>query len=182
MFRTSLREPADSTSRPAVRGVGAGWIAPRTRLSRRASPCIDVDGCDSAREGAPVRHTGPALAAAVAFVALSLVAVGACGGDGGDPGGGKTPPPVGAADITGRLSQLSAVAAGRGPAPLGLRRPPRWPAGRRALHGAGCRVVPGPGSRLRHRGAVGPLSLRSVSGTISEAANGLRSCVLERFA
>jgi hypothetical protein len=54
-----------------------------------------------------MRHTGPALAAAVALVALSLVVVGACGGDGGDPGGGQTPPPAGAADITGRLSQLS---------------------------------------------------------------------------
>jgi hypothetical protein len=53
-----------------------------------------------------MRRTGPALAAAVALVALSLVAVVACGGDGGDPGGGKTPPPA-AADITGRLSQLS---------------------------------------------------------------------------
>jgi len=58
-----------------------------------------------------MRHTGPALATAVALVALSLVAVGACGGDGGDSGGGKTPPPAGAADITGRLSRLSAVAA-----------------------------------------------------------------------
>ena len=56
-----------------------------------------------------MRHTGPALAAAVALVALSLVAVGACGGHGGDPGGGKTPPPAGAADISGRLSQLSAA-------------------------------------------------------------------------
>jgi len=56
-----------------------------------------------------MRHTGPALAAAVALVALSLVAVGACGGSGGDPGGGKTPPPAGAADISGRLSQLSAA-------------------------------------------------------------------------
>jgi hypothetical protein len=48
---------------------------------------------------APVRHTGPALAAVVALVALSPVAVGACGGNGGDPGGGKTPPPAGAADV-----------------------------------------------------------------------------------
>ena len=59
-----------------------------------------------------MRHTGPALAAAVALVALSLVAVGACGGNGGDPGGGQTPPPTGAADITGRLSQLSIAADG----------------------------------------------------------------------
>jgi len=58
-----------------------------------------------------MRHTGLALAAAVALAALSLVAVVACGGDGGDPGGGKTPP-AGAADITGRLSQLSAAADG----------------------------------------------------------------------
>ncbi len=54
-----------------------------------------------------MRHTGPALAATVALVVLSLVAVGACGGDGGDQGGGGTPPPAAAADITGRLSQLS---------------------------------------------------------------------------
>ena len=59
-----------------------------------------------------MRHTGLALAAAVALVALSLVAVVACGGNGGDPGGDKTPPPVGAADITGRLSQLSLAADG----------------------------------------------------------------------
>ena len=59
-----------------------------------------------------MRNTGSALAAAVALVVLSLVAVGACGGNGGDPGGGKTPPPAGAADITGRLSQLSAAADG----------------------------------------------------------------------
>ena len=59
-----------------------------------------------------MRHTGSALAAAVALVALSLVAVGACGGNGAAPGGGKTPPPAGAADITGRLSQLSAAADG----------------------------------------------------------------------
>ena len=57
-----------------------------------------------------MRHTGLALAAAVTLVALSLVAVGACGGDGGDPEGGKTSPPAGAADITGRLSQLSVAA------------------------------------------------------------------------
>jgi len=57
-----------------------------------------------------MRHTGLALAAAVALVALSLVAVVACGG--GDPGGDKTPPPVGAADIAGRLSQLSLAADG----------------------------------------------------------------------
>lgn len=63
-------------------------------------------------EGAPMRHTGPALAAAVALVALALVAVGACGGNGVEPGGGKTPPPAAAADITGRLSQLSAAADG----------------------------------------------------------------------
>jgi len=56
-----------------------------------------------------MRRTGLALAAAVALAALSLVAVGACGGDGGEPGGDKTPPPAGAADITGRLSQLSAA-------------------------------------------------------------------------
>jgi hypothetical protein len=54
-----------------------------------------------------MRRTG--LALAVALVALSLVVVGACGGDGGEPGGDKTPPPAGAADITGRLSQLSAA-------------------------------------------------------------------------
>ncbi|MCX6372459.1 MAG: hypothetical protein NTX16_05145 [Actinobacteria bacterium] len=59
-----------------------------------------------------MRHTGSALAAAVALVALSLVAVGACGGDGGGRGGGGTPPPAAAADITGRLSQFSAVADG----------------------------------------------------------------------
>ena len=59
-----------------------------------------------------MRHTGLALTAAVALVALSLVAVAACGGSGGDPGGDKTPPPVGAADITGRLSQLSLAADG----------------------------------------------------------------------
>lgn len=59
-----------------------------------------------------MRRTGLALAAAVALVALSLVVVGACGGEGADPGGGKTPPPAGAADITGRLSQLSAAADG----------------------------------------------------------------------
>jgi len=59
-----------------------------------------------------MRHTGLALAAAVALVALSLVAVVACGGSGGDPAGDKTPPPVGAADITGRLSQLSLAADG----------------------------------------------------------------------
>lgn len=58
-----------------------------------------------------MRHTGPALAAAVALAALSLVAVGACGGDGGGQGGGGTPPPA-AADITGRLSQFSAVSDG----------------------------------------------------------------------
>jgi len=58
-----------------------------------------------------MRHTGLALAAAVALVALSLVAVGACRGNAGDPGGGA-PQPAGAADITGRLSQLSAVADG----------------------------------------------------------------------
>jgi hypothetical protein len=59
-----------------------------------------------------MRRTGLALAAAVALGVLSLVAVGACGGDGGDPGGGKTPPPAGAVDITGRLSQLTAMAGG----------------------------------------------------------------------
>ncbi len=59
-----------------------------------------------------MRHTGLALAAAAALVALSLVAVaGACGGNGGDPGGGGTPPPA-AADITGRLEQLAAAADG----------------------------------------------------------------------
>jgi len=58
-----------------------------------------------------MRHTGLALTAAVALVALSLVAVVACGGSGGDPGGDKTLP-VGAADITGRLSQLSLAADG----------------------------------------------------------------------
>ena len=59
-----------------------------------------------------MRHTGLALAAAVALVALSLVAVaGACGGNGGDPGGGGPSPPA-AADISGRLSQLAVAADG----------------------------------------------------------------------
>jgi len=59
-----------------------------------------------------MRHTGLALAAAAALVALSLVAVaGACGGNGGDPGGGGTPPPA-AADISGRLEQLAVAADG----------------------------------------------------------------------
>ena len=59
-----------------------------------------------------MRHTGLVLAAAAALAALSLVAVaGACGGNGGDPGGGGTPPPA-AADITGRLKQLTAAADG----------------------------------------------------------------------
>jgi hypothetical protein len=59
-----------------------------------------------------MRHTGPALAAAVALVVLSLVVVGACGGDGADPGGGGTPPPAGAADITGHISRISTGADG----------------------------------------------------------------------
>ena len=60
-----------------------------------------------------MRHTGLALAAAAALVALSLVAVaGACGGTGGDPGGGGTPPPAAAADISGRLEQLAVAADG----------------------------------------------------------------------
>ena len=61
-----------------------------------------------------MRRTDSALAAAVALVALSLVAVGACGEDGGVLGGGgkAPPPPSGAADITGRLSQLLAAADG----------------------------------------------------------------------
>ncbi|GEM_PF-6435626 len=59
-----------------------------------------------------MRHTGSALAAAVALEALSLVAVGACGGSGGDPAGGKTSPPAGAAGIPGRVSSLLAATVG----------------------------------------------------------------------
>jgi hypothetical protein len=61
-------------------------------------PALTSTGETTPGKGAPVRHTGPALAAAVALAALSLVAVGACGGNGGDQGGGKTPPPA-AADV-----------------------------------------------------------------------------------
>jgi len=47
-----------------------------------------------------MRRTDSALAAAVALVALSLVAVGASEGDGGAPGGGgKTPPPPSGAAV-----------------------------------------------------------------------------------
>ena len=66
-----------------------------------------------------MRHTGPALATAVALVALSLVAVGACGGsDGGGgvspppSGAAVSPPPPGAADISGSLSRLAVASDG----------------------------------------------------------------------
>ena len=59
-----------------------------------------------------MRHTGPALATMVALVVLTLVAVGACGGSDGDGGGGVSPPPSGAADISGRLSRLAVTADG----------------------------------------------------------------------